>query len=457
MSATAGLAKQAGFEVEGSDAKEVYSPSRDILENNHIAFSRGYDKGNIEKSKAGLFIISAGEGPENPEVAAVYEKGFQHCSFAELLYELSREKLRVVITGTKGKSTTTAMLGHLLKGLDDSSFMAGAALSNYGSNFYMGNGHYFVFEGDEYKSEFDDPTPKFHYYKPDILILTNLEFDHPDVFETYEQLEQEFEQLIQNMPEDGLIVYNADDPNLTKLAHKTNISTVSFSIDEAADFKVESIQFGPEYTTFDVYNKYSSSLASSLAGLVEQYKIQLPGKINVYNALACIAALRSLGFSQDSFLLDLLSFKGIKRRFEVVGTKAGITVVDDYAHHPTAVRETLNAAKLKYGSRKIWAVFEPHTFSRTKALLPELSGSFGSADEVLVSEIYPAREKAKDASITSSEVIEVIKKNKPGARLVAGVEQAKDILKAEAKSGDVVVVMAVGNFNRLSYELMEIL
>lgn len=505
MSAVASIAKGLGFNVSGSDSKEVYSPAKDVLEKFKIDFFSGYKLEQARNSKADLFVLSAAENLENPEVKYIYDQGLPHVGLAELLYHLATEKLRVVVAGTHGKSTTTGLLGHLVKNLDDSSFMAGGVLQNYQSNFYLGAGNYFVFEGDEYKEEFDDPTPKFQFYKPDILVLTNLEYDHPDLFPSLEALEQEFRLLIEKMPEDGLIIYNADDAALVKLVNESNVSSVSFGIDNEADFKVEQVQYGQEFTqhhfsaigqnigsqqkfddkikdsqnvkksgagftTIEVINKFSKSVSSTLLGQTEQYKIQLPGKINVYNALAAIATLRSLGFAQEQIALDLLSYQGIKRRFELLGVKNGVILIDDYAHHPTAVRETLEAARLKYPKAKIWAVFEPHTFSRTKATLDDLATSFNSADEVLISEIYPAREKASDAAITSSEVVSAVlsswKGGVPAAgggggtnhvRLVHNKQQALSILKSEAKPGDIIIVMAVGSFNRLAYELRELL
>ncbi len=461
MSAVASMAAKLGYQVSGSDSKELYSPAKEVLASSGVKFSSGYEAKNITNSGADLFILSAGESLNNPEVKEIEEKKLPRASFAELLYALSKEKLRIVVAGTHGKSTTTGLIGHLLKDIDDSSFVAGAVLQNYQTNFSLGDGHYFVFEGDEYKSQYDDPTPKFHYYKPDILVLTNLEFDHPDVFENFQTLEDEFAELIDKMPEDGLIIYNADDPALTKLVHRSNISSAGYSVFNQSDFKAEQVQYGEKFTTIEVLNKFSKNVSSHLLGATEQYKIQLPGEINVYNALASIALLRSLGFSQDQIALDLLSFSGVKRRFETVGLKNGITIIDDYAHHPTAVRETLKAARLRYPKAKIWAVFEPHTFSRTKATLAELAASFDAADEVLLSEIYPAREKAAEASISSADVIDAIKKSsskiKDQIRLVKDEPAALEILKKEAKPGDVVVVMAVGAFNRLAYNLAEII
>ncbi len=498
MSAAAGIAKSLGYEVQGSDSKEVYDPTLKVLKDNEINFKVGYNVKNVEESKSDLYIISAGEDLNNPEVKYVYDNNLQHCSFSELLHHLSLDNLRIVVTGTHGKSTTSGLVGHIAKNLDNSSFVVGGVLQNYERNFHHGDGHYFVFEGDEYKAEFDDPTPKFHFYKPDILVLTNLEYDHPDLFPSLESLEQEFKLLIEAMPEDGLIIYNADDAILPKLVHASNVTSVGFGIDNEADIKAENIKYEGDYTTIEVFNKNSSKISSKLLGQTESYKIQLPGKINVYNALAAIALFRTLGFSQEQIALDLVSYKGIKRRFELVGVKNGITLIDDYAHHPTAVRETLDAARLRYsppsqelssakggvpsaaggGGKKlgkIWAIFEPHTFSRTKATLEDLAKSFNAADEVLISEIYPAREKKSDASITSQQVVDAIISGAPSPlargdvpsasegqrgrniRLVDNKAQALEILKSEAKTGDVIIVMAVGDFNRLAYELKEVL
>jgi UDP-N-acetylmuramate--L-alanine ligase len=474
MSAAAGIAKERGFEVSGSDSKALYAPARDVLEKFKIPYFAGYDKSHAEQSRADVFILSAGEGLTNPEVRYVVENNLPNFSFAELLQNFYKNTLRLVVAGTHGKSTTAGLLGHLLKSLDNGSFMVGAVLQNYESNFYNGNGNYSVFEGDEYKSRFDDPTPKFHYYKPDILVLTNLEYDHPDLFESLQALEAEFAELIDAMPEDGLIVYNADSAVLTKLVHQSNLASVSFGIENEADYQAVDIDFAKDYTTIEVKNKFSKQISSALLGQTEQYKIALPGKMNVYNALAAIAALRALGFQQEQIALDLLIYKGVKRRFEIVGTKNGIAIIDDYAHHPTAVRETLEAARLKYPKSRIWAIFEPHTYSRTKATLPDLAKSFASADEVLISDIYPARETAKDATITSPEVVEAVRRQYsppfqggvPAAgggggenyiRLVHNKQDALNILKSETRPGDVIIVMAVGSFNRLAYELKEML
>jgi UDP-N-acetylmuramate--L-alanine ligase len=453
MSAAAGIASQMGYEVLGSDSKELYDPAKSVLENNGINYTAGYSAENIAASKADLFIASSAEGINNPEVEWVQSHGYALHSFSELLASLAEEKLRIVVAGTHGKSTTAGMLGKTLQTIDDSSFMTGAVLQHDETNFHVGNGHYFVFEGDEYKALHDDPTPKFHQYKADILLLTNLEFDHPDIFATFEEMQDEFRQLLANMPHDGLVVYNADNVALEQLMHETNIGHVSFSLQNRADFRATNIVSGQSGTAFDVeWTKAGSS--SEKEPEIESYNINLFGEINVYNALGVIAMMRTLGFSEEEIQDGLSSYYGVKRRFELIGEKNGIAVYDDYAHHPTAVLETLRSARLKYPDSRIWAVFEPHTFSRTEATLADLAQAFEPADLVLIAEIYPARERKTDASITGGQVVAEIAKFHESVRLVANKTEALALLKAEIKPGDVIIVMAVGNFNLLAQDLM---
>jgi UDP-N-acetylmuramate--L-alanine ligase len=450
MSASAGIAREAGYEVIGSDSKALYSPSKDVLDSYDIEHFIGYDENNIIEHPADLYVLSAGEDLANPEVAYIIKNELTYVSFPELLYELSKDRLRIVVAGTHGKSTTAALLGTLLSEIDDSSYMVGAVLQGKQTNFEVGNGNYFVFEGDEYKSTFDDPTPKFQYYRPDIVILNNVEFDHPDAFSTIEDIVEEFKLLINAMPADGLLVYNSDDVYATQLAFQANVASFAYSLEHEADFCATDIFYGPTGTTFTVKDTKNSENDKA-----ENYQISLPGKINIYNALACIATLRALGFARELFADTLAEFGGIKRRFELVGKPGGTIIIDDYAHHPTAVRETLAAARSRFSSKRIWAIFEPHTYSRTKATLPELVQSFVSADKVLIAEIYPARETPAQATITGAEVVKAITAQHSDVRLVSNKTEALEILKTEVGPDDVVIIMAVGSFNRLAYDLLE--
>jgi len=446
MSATAGITKQAGFSVFGTDQSEIYSPAKDVLDKFSIDYKTPYDAQNIVDHPADIYIASAGEDENNPEIKALRDSGKPIFSFSNLLAYLYRDQIRAVVAGTHGKSTTAGLLGYVLSEIDDSSFMTGAILQDLETNFHSGDGHYAVFEGDEYKALYDDPTPKFHYYKADILVLTNLEYDHPDLFESFEAQKEEFQHLVANIPADGLIIYNADDPEFKSLVYGREVAAFCYGMHNDADYYAHDISYGFK-TTFTVDEKKS--------GKSFEYELSLPGEINVYNGLSVIATLRALNFDHELIKPLISEYQGVKRRFEVVGKKDGVTYVDDYAHHPTAVRETLEAAKLKYPGKRIWGIFEPHTFSRTQATLADLAKSFSAADKVLISDIYPARENIKNATITSQEVVDSIAQHHKDVRLVHNKSEAKQILRAELKPGDVVIVMAVGSFNRLAYELLD--
>ncbi len=456
MSAAAGLAKEQGFEVAGSDAATVYPPARDVLEQHGIEIGIGYSAERVAQSNADLFVVSSGEDETNPEVKWLIDAGETYISFCELLYQLSQDKIRVVVAGTHGKSTTSGLLGHMLKCIDDSSFMVGAVLKNYETNFHSGQGHYIVFEGDEYKSTFDDPTPKMHYYKGDLLVLTNLEFDHPDVFKDLDEIKEEFRELIAGLPDDGLVIYNADIQNLADIVYREARRAFTFGIHNSADMQAVNIVYKEGETEFDVVNKLDPDNVRT-----EHYTTQLLGELNVYNALAALSATRALGFQPELVQRYLQDYVGVKRRFDIL-LEAPVTVVDDYAHHPTAVKETLEAARKSHvgmhgGAGRLWAIFQPHTYSRTLATINELAESFGLADEVLLAPMYAARESGTRPGITDEEVLRRIQEHQPNTRLVHNAPEALELLKAEVKAGDIVIVMAVGSFNRLAYDYVEYL
>lgn len=456
MSAAAGIAKELRHDVSGSDSKAIYDPAKSVLDELDIPYFVGYDVKHIidllDNHQDCIFVASAGEDLSNPEVAYLREHDIEINSLSELLFELSQKQLRIVVTGTHGKSTTTAMLGQTLRHIDDSSFMTGAVLTDLNRNFYFGDGHYFTFEGDEYKALFDDPTPKFQQYKPDIVVLTNLEFDHPDLFSSVEEIKAELAELLDKMPDDGLIFYNADAAELTKTVHQSNLGQVSFGLHNPADFTATNIQTLADKTTFTV-NRVDPVTKQQT---VEEYHVNAFGEMNVYNALAVITTLRSLGFSQELVQGGLESYHGIKRRFEFIGEYKNAKIFDDYAHHPTAIKETLAAARLRFPNARIWAIFEPHTFSRTTAVLEDLAKSFESADKVLLAEIYPAREKKTDSSITGQQVVTEISKNHKDVQLVADKQSALDILKDELEPSDIAIIMAVGSFNSLAHDLVDL-
>lgn len=446
MSAVAGIAKLKGFEVFGSDSG-VYSPAKDILEKNQIEYFDSFSSDNLTDIKIDLVVVGAGITYDNPELLQIESKEIPNCSFPEFLKSLAESEIRIVVAGTHGKSTTTGLLGWSLFNIDNSSFFTGAVMQELDANFALGDGRYFVFEGDEYKSRSDDPTPKFHYYQPDILLLTNLEYDHPDVFESFEALEDEFALLINNLPDDGLVVYNADDAALAKLIFQTNRLAFSYGYDPSSTVQIMSLE------------KNSSGLNLTLSlrlgdqVLVENYQSHLYGEMNAYNITSVITLLRTLGFPYDLVSSVIQTFPGTKRRLELVSEVGGIKIFDDYAHHPTAVARTLEALRDSFPNKKITVVFEPHTYSRTHALIGELAGSFNHADRVILVPIYAAREKHLSDLISDSEVYSKISEVFPNTTQLSGKQEVINFLKINSEPDDIIVFMSVGEFNQTAKDL----
>lgn len=447
MSATAALARLAGLEVSGSD-HGVYEPSLSVLNSQKIYFFNSYEASHVETANATAYVLSSREDEQNPEVAWLLANDKKIVSFPEVLASLADDKIRLVVGGTHGKSTTSAWLGYVLKALEDSSFMVGAVLAQYPTNFYGGGGHYFIFEGDEYKSLFNDPTPKMKYYNADVLVLNNLELDHPDLYASIDELKDEFADCIHSLPDDGFVVYNADSADLSQVVYPAGKRSFSFGVENNADVKLLSHEVKSGYTEISVEVKLDPENPKT-----EQYRLALPGLYNVYNALAVITTLRALGFQVEHIAPHLESFLGVKRRFERLEDSKELVVIDDYAHHPTAVRATLEAVKEFYPGRRVWAVFEPHTFSRTEKLLEDLAASFQGSDEVLLAPIYGAQDPAKETHVTNESLLAAVKHNHMHARSVSGRDEVVSILKAEVKKGDVIVVMSVGSFNTVAWEI----
>ncbi|GAC1412466.1 MAG: UDP-N-acetylmuramate--L-alanine ligase [Candidatus Doudnabacteria bacterium] len=442
MSAVAGLAKEKGFEVSGSDVG-IYDPAKSVLDKYSIQYSREFKEQNVEG--ADLIITTSAVDPlTNPEVKKALAEGTPVKSFAELLAEFVKDKKKIMVVGTHGKGTTSGLIAFALKILTDSSFFVGGVLTNLNTNFHFGKGPYFVLEGDEYKANFDDNRAKFLFFKPDVLLINNIEYDHPDLYPDIESYKKAFQSLAESLPEESLIIYNVDDKNVQDVIVNSQAKKVAFSIS-------------------NVDSKYSTNVSSNTGnGLFNfmiktahqsyEFNTKLPGLVYTYDNLAAISVLLELGVDHIA-LADLVAqYSGIKRRYEIL-CEGDFVIVDDYAHHPTAVRQTLEATKAKYPQRRIVCFFEPHTYSRTLETLPELKNSFNSADLVYLAEVYPAREQKLPSSITGEEVVQSVKENHDNVFYVKDKSDAQMQYAAEAKTGDVIVVMAVGSFNTLAYDL----
>jgi UDP-N-acetylmuramate--L-alanine ligase len=441
MSAVAGIAKAKGFEVSGSDASDIYEPSKGVLDQYGVDYKIGYNADNF--TGADLVVATPAVDQTNPEVAKALEMNIPIIGFAELLGALTLDKKRIVVVGTHGKGTTSGLISYALKNLEDSSFFVGAVLTDLDTNFHFGKGSNFVIEGDEYKSLYNDDAPKFSYYNPDVLLINNIEFDHPDLYPTLEDFKRPFKELVSKMPANGIIVYNADDENVAELIKDSKAKKIGFGF-KNGDIKAEA----PKLVEKDF------ELKLTVDGKETSFKTKLPGMPYAYDNLAAISVLLNLGYTPEQLQELVSKYTGVKRRYQIIKDDE-IAIIDDYAHHPTAVQQTIEATRLKYPSRRIICFFEPHTYSRTRETLGELEKAFNSADLVYLAEVYPAREQKLPSSITGQEVVEKIAQYQPNVVYVKDKAEALEKFKDKVQPGDVIVVMAVGSFNTLVYDLKE--
>lgn len=449
MSAVAGLAAHQGFHVDGSDGTEIYAPSKTVLDMYALKYRLGYNASHIEETKPDLIVVGAGQTNENPEIKAAIEQGVPITSFPELLSVFTKDKVRIVVCGTHGKTTTSSLITLFLKacGLNPGYFIGGY-VQDLSSNFHYSDGRYFVIEGDEYYSSFFDREPKFLHYQPNILVLNNIEMDHYDYFDSKEKLLETFQRLVNSMPASGVVIANADDENVQSVLKNCQKQIVWYS-----SIKGEADYYGQFLGFSDGHMQFSVSYRNESMG---EFMFSKPGEHYMKNCLAALAVARYYDCDAKKLRSVVKKFQGPKRRFEYIGTLAqGVIVIDDYAHHPTAVFSTLDAAKKMYPKKKLFAVFEPHTFTRTKATLLQLASSFTAADEVIIPDIYPAREQHLEGLIHAREVVEALKKHHSCVHYLPTRQEVLEYLLSHVKKGDVVIIMAVGDFHNVAEELTE--
>ena len=362
MAALAGMLQKSGYMVTGSDS-QVYPPMSIFLSDLNIPVSSGYGEANLKPSPD-LVIVGNVITKKNPEAIALAERNLPYLSFPQALshfYIQSRTSL--VITGTHGKTTTCSLLASALfhAGLDPS-FMIGGIVGEFGTNFRLGDGEYFVAEGDEYDTAFFDKESKFLHYRPKVAVITSIEFDHADIFNNIEEIKRAFKKFVALLPQDGLLIANLDDANVVEIAAEASCTVQGYGLDPSFTWSIENIKVENGISHFDVV-KDGMPWSTMTVGL--------PGRHNCLNSLAVCAVMNHLGIAPSTIDKALKGFAGVKRRQEVRGVENGITVIDDFAHHPTAVRETLAALKSGYSGRRLVTVFEPRTnssrglFSRT--------------------------------------------------------------------------------------------
>ena len=446
MAALAGLLKGAGHRVSGSDAN-IYPPMSTLLENAGIPVLPGYRKENIT-SDIDLVIVGNAVSKTNEEVQAVLDAGLEYTSFPEALahfFLVGRKSL--VVTGTHGKTTTTSLLSWVLQASGRKpGFMVGGWLKNFDNNHQVPEGDYFVTEGDEYDSAFFDKGPKFLHYRPDASILTGIEFDHADIFEDLDQIKDAFRKYVSLIRPDGVILVRHADANIQDVLGEAVCRIETYGYSEGADWRIEDYRFEGGYGFFSL-NFQGKKRAD--------FQLAMIGRHNVENAAAVAALCLGLGLTPDEINAAFKSFQGIKRRQEVVGVKNGVTVLDDFAHHPTAIRLTLEAVKEAYPGQRLWAVFEPRSAtSRRKVFEQDFPDSFLAADQVVFGGPFASEKIKKEDRLDPERVVDLIRQKGVNANFIAEVDDIVAFIAENAENGDVVLVMSSGGFGGIHQKIL---
>jgi len=441
ISAIARVLLEMGHTVSGSDRAE--SPFTRDLESAGATIYIGHRPENIRGAK--LVVRSSAIRDDNPEVTAARAFNIPVLKRADFLGSLMDDKTGIAVAGTHGKTTTTSMLAWVLTALgQDPTFIVGGMLANLGVNAHAGKGAAFVIEADEYDR-------MFLGLKPVIEIVTSVEHDHPDCYPTPQDFYAAFMDFVLRLPANGALIACADEPGARRLlleVKKLGRNTLAYSLSPSPEAGAPKPEVFAEAVTPNHHGGFT--FTASVMGEAVMAALKVPGRHNVSNALAVLAAVRLLGLDLSEAGRALTEFRGTGRRFEVRGEAGGVTVVDDYAHHPTEIRATLAAAQARYAGRRIWAVWQPHTYSRTQTLFDEFANAFSDADEVLVTEVYASREAKQDFS--SRKLVEAMKH--PSAHFGNTLQETRDVLLARLRPGDVLLVLSAGDADQVSAEVL---
>ena len=448
MATLAALLKSRGHDVRGSD-QNVYPPMSDFLVEQGITALTGYAAGHVTE---GLDLVVVGNAISrgNPELETVLERKIRYCSLPEAVRDHFLWGARsIVLAGTHGKTTTTSLTAWLLTngGLDPSMLVGGIALNfgHQGSSYRVGLGRDFVIEGDEYDSAFFDKTAKFLKYLPDVAVIGNIEFDHADIYADLDAVLLAFRRLVNLVPRNGLLLLGADSPHAHSLGRLAVSPVETFGFGADATWRAEDIRHRDGLTRFAVRRRND---------LFGQFESPLLGDHNVRNALAAIGVGSHLGLSAGVLAEGLRSFKGIKRRLETVGVADGVIVLDDFAHHPTAVHETLSALRAGYPGRRLWAVFEPRSASSCRRVFQDdFARAFGQADEVILAAVF--RSSLPEAErLDAVQLVDDLQSSGRHARHIPEIAAIVETIVREHRPGDVVVLMSNGGFGGIHGKLL---
>lgn len=427
LSAIARVLIARGVQVSGSDLRA--SPLTDELAKRGAQIYIGHRAENV--GNADLVLVTSAVHDENPEIVEAKRRGIRIDRRYDFFAELTAGKQTIAIAGTHGKTTTTGMIAMLLTNAGfDPDVIVGGVMPELNGNARAGNGNYCVIEADEYDRAFLGLRPK-------IAVVTSIEMDHPDIYRDVADVAQAFREFLERVLPNGYIVACGDSMRVVETLRRS-VAVARYGFASINDFRATDVKSNTRGgSDFGVWRGTEK---------IGDFELQIPGTHNILNALAAIAVANHVGVDLKIARDTLKNFRGVARRFEVKGDFAGVTMIDDYAHHPSEIRATLAAARARYGNRKIWAVFQPHTFSRTQVLLEEFARAFDDADHVIVTEIYAARE-TNSLGISGAHIVERMRHH--DARFIADLPTCAEFVSQQTRAGDVVITLGAGDVNRV--------
>ncbi|MCS7063060.1 MAG: UDP-N-acetylmuramate:L-alanyl-gamma-D-glutamyl-meso-diaminopimelate ligase [Methylacidiphilales bacterium] len=446
MGAVAAMLKRQGYKVTGSD-EQIYPPMSTFLENEGISVQKGYRPENLPGDPSSIIIVGNTIKRGNPEIEAVLNQKRFYISLPEALktYFL-RGKRNVVITGTHGKTTTTSITAWLLESAQlHPSFLIGGIPENFGLGCRHVQSDFWILEGDEYDTAFFDKRSKFIHYLPEIVVINNIEFDHADIYENLDAIKLSFRRLMNIIPQNGLVIYNADDTHACEVASTALAKKIGVSMRKNSGVQnISDIQLHPQYSAFTYLN--------------QRFTLPMAGEINIRNAAMAITVAQHLGIPLHQIAIALREFKGVRRRQQHRGEVNGIHVIDDFGHHPTAIRETIRAIRQQYPRSRIWAIFEPRSNTTRRAVFQNiLPDALATADAVIVAQVAALQQIPENERLNPERVVKDIQAKGVPAYYEPHVDAIIQRVLSTAQVNDVLLILSNGGFDQIHDKLLHAL
>jgi UDP-N-acetylmuramate: L-alanyl-gamma-D-glutamyl-meso-diaminopimelate ligase len=445
MTSLATLLKDEGHLITGSD-ENVYPPMSTQLESLGIQIKQGYRAEHLGNTPDQV-IVGNVIRRDNPEALSAIERGIPYSSMPQALSDyFLGDRTPVVVAGTHGKTTLSTLTSWLLDAAgEDPGFFIGGIGRNFGTGARKGSGNFFVIEGDEYDTAFFDKGPKFLHYRPQAVILTSVEFDHADIYRDVEHVEESFCKLMKIIPEDGLLIACNEFERVHKIARNAECKVVWYGQDDG-DYCAKGVAVEEDGTSFTLMHPEGES----------RLKMPLFGAHNLQNVIAASAILIESGIDPEKIQTGLSTFRGVARRQDLVGEAAGVIVIDDFAHHPTAVAKTIDAIRARYPGKRLWALFEPRSnTSRRNVFQDRYALAFANADQAIIGHVHRADSIPKNERMDTKKLASDITAGGTNARAMETTDEMLDVLDAELEEGDVVLIMSNGSFDNIAKRLVE--